>query len=237
MIIEKAPPGLRRWLATANHVLGDGGLGNGYTKLRQLAVHAGRTPERIGLAHLPDQLAYFARDAGSSGPTSLALPRPMASEPGAVPPDHRLESHGFTMTRTLAQSVQILRKSTQNPRSTSESRGRFTEQWRTASCYRRARFSRASERRVLSAEMSEQRNDQIMPGCSRRRVRKIKCDTRGRINGRDRLSRWAVLSLAGPHATIPASEIDASSSPGGLFLYVVSRGRHHIGLTRAPEWS
>ena len=31
------------------------------------------------------------------------------------------------MTRTLSQSVQILRNSTQNPRSTFESRGRFTE--------------------------------------------------------------------------------------------------------------
>ena len=34
---------------------------------------------------------------------------------------------GFTMTRTPSQSVQILRNSTQNPRSTFESRGRFTE--------------------------------------------------------------------------------------------------------------
>ena len=29
MIFEKAPPGLGRWLPMANHVLGDGGLGNG----------------------------------------------------------------------------------------------------------------------------------------------------------------------------------------------------------------
>ena len=49
MIIEKAPPVLRRWLAMANHVLGDGGLGYGYAKLRQLAVHAGSAPERIAL--------------------------------------------------------------------------------------------------------------------------------------------------------------------------------------------
>ena len=73
----------------ANHVLGDGGLGYGYAKLRQLAVHAESAPERIGLAHLPDQLAYFARDARSSGPTSLALPRPIVLEPGAVPPAGR----------------------------------------------------------------------------------------------------------------------------------------------------
>ena len=39
----------------------------------------------------------------------------------------RMTVSGFTMTRTLSQSVQILRNSTQNPRSTFESRGRFTE--------------------------------------------------------------------------------------------------------------
>ena len=37
---------------------------------------------------------------------------------------------GFTMTRTLSQSVQILRNSTQNSRSTFESRVRFTERRR-----------------------------------------------------------------------------------------------------------
>ena len=44
MIIEKAPPRLGRRLAMANHVLGDGGLGDCYAKLRQLAVHAGSAP-------------------------------------------------------------------------------------------------------------------------------------------------------------------------------------------------
>ena len=38
----------------------------------------------------------------------------------------RMTVSGFTMTRTLSQSVQILRNSTQNPRSAFESRGRFT---------------------------------------------------------------------------------------------------------------
>ena len=44
---------------------------------------------------------------------------------------------GFTMTRTLSQSVQILCNSTQKLAVTFESRGRFTERWRTASCCRR----------------------------------------------------------------------------------------------------
>ena len=40
MVIEKAPPGLGRWLAMANRVLGNGGLGNGNAKLYKFAVHA-----------------------------------------------------------------------------------------------------------------------------------------------------------------------------------------------------
>ena len=64
---------------------------------------------------------------------------------------------------TLSQSVQILRNSTQNPRSVFESRGRFTERRRTASCWRRATFSRASSRRALKAEMRAGTNDEIMP--------------------------------------------------------------------------
>ena len=67
----------------------------------------------------------------------------------------RMTVSGFTMTRTLSQSVQILRNSTQNPRSTFERRGRFTERRRMAICCRRATFSRASLRRALKAEMIE----------------------------------------------------------------------------------
>ena len=50
---------------------------------------------------------------------------------------------------------------TQNPRSTFESRGRFTERRRTASCCRRATLSRASSRRTLKAEMRARTNDEI----------------------------------------------------------------------------
>lgn len=65
------------------------------------------------------------------------------------------------MTSRLSQFVQTLRKSSRRPRSRL---GRFTERWRTVSCWRSARFSGANERRVLKAEMSERSNDQIMLG-------------------------------------------------------------------------
>ena len=57
--------------------------------------------------------------------------------------------------------------STQNSRSTFESRGRFTERRSTASRCRRATFSRASSRRALKAETRARTNDEIMPAWSR----------------------------------------------------------------------
>jgi len=93
MVIEKAPPGLGRWLAMATHVLGNGGLGNGNAKLYKLAVHAGSSPKRIGATHVPDQLAYCGRYAWASGTTSSTIPRPIPSDPGAVPPHDRFGFH------------------------------------------------------------------------------------------------------------------------------------------------
>ena len=93
MIIEKAPPSMGRWHAMANHILGDGGLGNGDAQLCQLAMHAGSSPERVGPAHIPYQLTYFGSDAWSSGPTPSALPSPISSEPTTVPADDRLRFH------------------------------------------------------------------------------------------------------------------------------------------------
>ena len=93
MIIEKAPPSMGRWDAMANPILGDGSLGNGDAQLRQLAMHAGSSPERVGPAHVPYQLTYFGSDAWSSRPTPSALPRPISSEPTTVPADDRLRFH------------------------------------------------------------------------------------------------------------------------------------------------
>ena len=93
MIIEKAPPSRGRWRAMANHILGDGGLGNGDAQLCQLAMHAGSSPERVGPAHVPYQLTYFGSDAWSSWPTPSALPSPISSEPTTVPADDRLRFH------------------------------------------------------------------------------------------------------------------------------------------------
>ena len=69
------------------------GLGNGDAQLRQLAMHAGSSPERVGPAYVPYQLTYFESDAWSSRPTPSALPSPISSEPGTVPANDRLRFH------------------------------------------------------------------------------------------------------------------------------------------------
>ena len=81
----------------ANHVLGDGGLGNGNAKLRELAVHARRSPERLGSTHVPDQLAYFWGHARTTRPPSPTLPRPVASRAGTMPTHHgvRFNDHEY----------------------------------------------------------------------------------------------------------------------------------------------
>ena len=161
MIIEKAPPSMGRWDAMANHILGDGSLGNGDAQLRQLAMQRGESPQR-GLALLMFRIS--SRISGAT-PGRPGLRRRLFQVQYRLNPQRcqRMTVSGFTMTRTPSQSVQILRNSTQNTRSTFESRGRFTERRRTASCCRRATFSRASSRRALKAEMRARTSDEIMP--------------------------------------------------------------------------
>jgi len=129
MIVEEVPLSLRRRLSVLNHVFGHGGLGKRDSELRELAVYAGSSPERIGSAHVPDQFANAGRDGRSPRQTPSALPCPIAFESTAVPTDNGLgltTVSGFTTTSTLSQSVQTLRKNTQKPRSMLVSRGRFT---------------------------------------------------------------------------------------------------------------
>jgi hypothetical protein len=46
----------------SRHVLGDGRLADLDAELQQLAVDARRTPERVGAAHLSDQITNLAID-------------------------------------------------------------------------------------------------------------------------------------------------------------------------------
>ena len=60
MIIEKAPPRLRRWLAMANHVLGNGRLGHVDAQLQQFTMNTWCTPQMIVQTHAPDQITHVS---------------------------------------------------------------------------------------------------------------------------------------------------------------------------------
>src|SRR2546425_10450487 len=61
-------------------------------QLQQLAVNPRRTPERIGVAHPPNQISELRPDRRPTASAST-LPRPVAPEPLPVPADHGLWPH------------------------------------------------------------------------------------------------------------------------------------------------
>jgi hypothetical protein len=60
VIPQEAAPVLRRCSPPSQHVLRDGRLADLDAELEQLTVDPGRTPERVGAAHLPNQTANLA---------------------------------------------------------------------------------------------------------------------------------------------------------------------------------
>src|ERR1700716_26654 len=85
MIVEKCFPTLGRRPSTRGHILGYAGLPNFDTELEQLSMNPWSSPERIGDAHLADQLSYPVRtvlvpifpsqkaDQGNTGPFLLRV--------------------------------------------------------------------------------------------------------------------------------------------------------------------
>jgi hypothetical protein len=68
IIVEKCFLTLGRWPSTPGHILGYAGLSNLDAELEQFAIDPWRSPQRIGDAHLADQLSYFERHLPSAGP-------------------------------------------------------------------------------------------------------------------------------------------------------------------------
>lgn len=60
VIAQEGLPVLRRCSSSSHHVLGDGRLADLDTELEHLTVDPGRSPERVGAAHPPNQIANFA---------------------------------------------------------------------------------------------------------------------------------------------------------------------------------
>jgi hypothetical protein len=65
-VAQEAPPARRRPAVPPHHVLSDSSLTDLDAELEQLAMDARRTPQRVGVAHLPDQIANLAIDCGPS---------------------------------------------------------------------------------------------------------------------------------------------------------------------------
>ena len=103
MVEEERSPALRRRSPFSGHVLGNRSLADVGAELEEFSMDAGSAPERIGQAHLADQLPYFERHPGPAGASSR-FPAPEGAEAGPMPSYNRLRPHDVTASRTSARS-------------------------------------------------------------------------------------------------------------------------------------
>jgi hypothetical protein len=91
MVAQEGRPTLTRSSGAFDHVLGDGRFGDLDPELEQLAMDPRSSPEPVGSAHLPDQVADLLGDCrtAASGP---GLPSPEGPEPLPMPANHSLWS-------------------------------------------------------------------------------------------------------------------------------------------------
>jgi len=81
MIVQERFSPLRRWFRIANHVFGNGSLGNLNTQFHVLAVDARCAPNRILTAHGPDKITSFLRNSRTARLTATNLPGPIQRKP------------------------------------------------------------------------------------------------------------------------------------------------------------
>ena len=95
VLVEERPPGLRRRLAVAQHVLADAGLADVDAQFEPFAVNAGSTPERILATHLADQIADLFWKCWPSDVAVSDLSCPEKAKAFAMPGDDRfrLDDH------------------------------------------------------------------------------------------------------------------------------------------------
>jgi hypothetical protein len=87
LLWEKRAPGLRGWLWTPDHVLGDGRLRELDSKFEYFSMNPRSSPKRIGFIHAADQLADVLGNRRSLGSAVPAFPGPKESETFAMPGD------------------------------------------------------------------------------------------------------------------------------------------------------
>ena len=86
MVEQERSPALRRWRSAIRHILRDGRLSDVDTELEQFAMNARSAPQRIGEAHLPDQLPDFRGDLRPAA-RDRDFHRQKEPEAGAMPPN------------------------------------------------------------------------------------------------------------------------------------------------------
>ena len=93
VIFEERAPGLRGWLWTPAHVLGDGRLRELDSEFEDFSMNPRSSPKRIGFAHASDQLADVLGNRRSPGSPMPAFPGPKESETFAMPCDDCFRFH------------------------------------------------------------------------------------------------------------------------------------------------
>src|SRR4030088_2193543 len=92
VIAEKCPPALGRRVSSPGHVVGHAGRSDIDAELEQLSMNPWSPPERIGDAHLADQLAFFERHRGTATAASR-LPAPIKPKTRAMPTNNGVRLH------------------------------------------------------------------------------------------------------------------------------------------------
>ena len=90
LFAEECPPALRWWPSLPDHVLGNRGLGDLYSKHQEFSMHARRTPERIVLRNATDEVTHILGDRQSATAARSGSPRPIKPETSTVPAHQRI---------------------------------------------------------------------------------------------------------------------------------------------------
>ncbi len=89
VVAQEGLPSLQWRSPVSCHILGDRGLSHIDAELEEFAMDPGSAPERVGEAHVADQLADFQRDFWSAD-SRARLPSPEQAKPGPMPANDRL---------------------------------------------------------------------------------------------------------------------------------------------------
>ena len=140
---EERPPGLGRRGAPLREQPGDGALGHVDAELEELAMDSRGSPERIRPAKRVTK-ALISALTGGRPPVDRSESLAQCSRKRRR--CQRRTVSGATITRAALHPVHTLDRHTQKSRSPLRSFGRLAVRLYTASCWRKARFSRASWR-------------------------------------------------------------------------------------------